>query len=40
MGLFCKNAKDIKDDDEVYKQADDLLYKAKESTTIAIIFLP
>jgi polar amino acid transport system substrate-binding protein len=31
MGLICKQANDIKDDDEVYKQGDDLLYKAKES---------
>ena len=31
MGLICKNANDIKDADEVYKQGDDLLYKAKES---------
>ena len=31
MGLVCKNANDIKDDDEVYKDADNLLYEAKES---------
>jgi polar amino acid transport system substrate-binding protein len=30
MGLICKNAKLINDEDEVYKQGDDLLYKAKE----------
>jgi len=31
MGLICKNAKDIPSDDIVYKEADDLLYKAKEN---------
>ena len=31
MGLCCKNANEIKDMDEAYKEADDLLYKAKES---------
>ena len=31
MGLVCKNADKINDMDEVYKEADDLLYKAKES---------
>lgn len=31
MGLLCKNADKINDMDEVYKEADDLLYKAKES---------
>ena len=31
MGLICKDAKDINNNDEVYKEADDLLYKAKEA---------
>lgn len=31
MGLICKDAKDINSNDEVYKEADDLLYKAKEA---------
>jgi diguanylate cyclase (GGDEF)-like protein len=31
MGLICKNANDIQDMDEMYKKADELLYKAKES---------
>jgi len=31
MGLVCKNAHNIKDENEVYKQGDDLLYEAKES---------
>jgi len=31
MGLICKNSHNIKDADEIYKQGDDLLYKAKES---------
>ena len=31
MGLICKKASDIEGDDIAYKQADDLLYKAKES---------
>ncbi|MFP4485625.1 MAG: diguanylate cyclase [Campylobacterales bacterium] len=31
MGLFCKNASEINDMDEAYKQADDLLYEAKKS---------
>ncbi len=31
MGLICKNAHNIKDADEIYKQGDDLLYEAKES---------
>jgi len=31
MGLICKSAKDMDGDDTIYKQADDLLYKAKES---------
>ena len=30
MGLICKNANDIIVD-EIYKQADDLLYEAKKS---------
>ena len=30
IGLVCKNANDISDMDEIYKEADDLLYKAKE----------
>jgi len=29
MGMICKNALEIKSVDEIYKQADDLLYKAK-----------
>ena len=29
LGLICKNAKDIKNIDEIYKEADDLLYKSK-----------
>lgn len=29
IGLVCKNAQDIKDADEIYKDTDDLLYKAK-----------
>lgn len=31
MGLICKNANDINNADEVYKQGDDLLYRSKES---------
>jgi len=31
FGVVCKNANDIKNTDEIYKDADDLLYKAKES---------
>ncbi len=31
MGLVCKKASDIEGDDVAYKQADDLLYEAKES---------
>lgn len=31
MGLICKNASGIQNEDEIYKQGDDLLYKAKES---------
>jgi diguanylate cyclase (GGDEF)-like protein/PAS domain S-box-containing protein len=31
MGLICTNANDINNMDEVYKQADDLLYMAKEN---------
>jgi len=31
MGLVCKNAEDIISEDEIYKEADDLLYKAKKS---------
>jgi len=31
MGLICKNANDIKNSNEVYKEADKLLYKAKDS---------
>ena len=30
MGLICKKARQIKDMDEVFKQADDLLYESKE----------
>lgn len=30
MGLICKNAKDINSMEEIYKQADENLYKAKE----------
>ena len=30
MGLICKNAKDINSMDEIYKEADENLYKAKE----------
>ena len=30
MGLICKNANDIDNFYEVYKQGDDLLYRAKE----------
>lgn len=30
IGLVCKNASKIKDDDSIYKEADELLYKAKE----------
>jgi polar amino acid transport system substrate-binding protein len=30
-GLVCKNAKEINNMDEIYKQADELLYKAKAS---------
>lgn len=31
LGLICKYARDIKNIDEIYKQADDLLYEAKKS---------
>jgi diguanylate cyclase (GGDEF)-like protein/PAS domain S-box-containing protein len=31
MGLICKSANDIEDEDQIYKEADELLYKAKES---------
>lgn len=31
MGLICKNAKEIQDEAQIYKEADVLLYKAKES---------
>ncbi len=31
IGLFCKNAKEITNDDDVYKFADEALYSAKES---------
>jgi diguanylate cyclase (GGDEF)-like protein/PAS domain S-box-containing protein len=31
MGLVCKHGKEIKDMDSIYKEADDLLYHAKES---------
>ena len=31
MGLMCINAKDIQNDAQIYKDADDLLYKAKKS---------
>lgn len=30
MGLICQHAREIKNGDEIYKQADDYLYKAKE----------
>ncbi|MCK4864999.1 MAG: diguanylate cyclase [Gammaproteobacteria bacterium] len=31
FGVVCKNAGDIKNTDEIYKDTDDLLYKAKDS---------
>ena len=31
IGLICKNANDIVDQEELYKQSDELLYRAKES---------
>nr|WP_321268175.1 PAS domain S-box protein [uncultured Sulfurimonas sp.] len=31
MGLVCKNALEMQSDDTIYKETDDLLYKAKES---------
>jgi len=31
VGLLCKNAKEIKDEKQLYSQADKLLYQAKES---------
>jgi diguanylate cyclase (GGDEF)-like protein/PAS domain S-box-containing protein len=31
MGLICKNANNIKDENEMYKLGDELLYKAKKS---------
>ena len=31
LGLVCKNANDIQSDNQIYKEADDLLYKAKET---------
>jgi diguanylate cyclase (GGDEF)-like protein len=31
MGLVCKNANEIQNEDAVYKEADELLYQAKES---------
>lgn len=31
MGLICKNAQEIQNEEELYKQGDDLLYKAKEN---------
>lgn len=29
IGIVCKNANEIKDADEIYKETDDLLYEAK-----------
>ena len=31
IGFICKNANTIKNKDEIYKEADDLLYKAKNN---------
>ncbi len=31
MGIYCDKARGVKDEDEVYKLADDLLYEAKDS---------
>lgn len=31
MGLFCDRVQDVEDEDEIFKLADDLLYKAKAS---------
>lgn len=31
MGLVCKKPQDIDNEDSIYKEADDLLYQAKES---------
>ncbi len=38
MGLVCENSNDIKNEDEVYKHADELLYEAKESGRNKIIY--
>jgi diguanylate cyclase (GGDEF)-like protein/PAS domain S-box-containing protein len=38
MGLICKNANQIKDQDEEYKIADKLLYEAKESGRNRVVF--
>lgn len=38
MGLICKNAKDINDYNEIYKESDELLYEAKESGRNKVCF--
>lgn len=38
MGLVCENSNDIKNEDEIYRDGDELLYKAKESGRNKIIF--
>ena len=38
IGLVCKKAEDIKDDDTIYKEADDLLYEAKNQGRDKVVY--